>query len=271
MKVFISLVWLTLNFSLHAKNLGLGSTEVSLTALQKKISETSLKVNNTYDGTLETFVGFSLTEILDKLGDAKWRSRDGLVFTALDGYKMDIPVAKITQYQPQLSYRYQDPDRPFKVDKKTQGGIVDLAPFYLVWPNLKYPELIAQGNDDWPYQVAKIEVVNYPQYYAKLFPFLSSDLKVKSGFEGFKRNCMACHALAGQGGTKGPDLWPWAGLKKIPRDKFVTFVLNPQKTKPDTTMPSMAPEQKLAERKRVAGLIYGYLNQLNLKEPARQK
>lgn len=250
--------------------LTLGAMGFSLEEMRSRLTEKEIEINNTYDGSKETLKGFTLTQILDEFTGINWRTNDGILFTALDGYKVDVPVSKILKFDPLITFSYKDGARAFKVDKKDGKDLADLGPFYLVWDNLRHPELLKEGNDDWPFQIAKVEPISYSIFYSNVFPF-SKTSNLKEGFEFYKRNCMTCHALNGQGGTKGPELWPYPRLAKMNRKKFLTWVLNPEQVAPGTTMPAMFPEASLEDRKSSASKIYDYLIALNKKSPAKAK
>jgi cytochrome c2 len=162
-----------------------------------------------------------------------------------------------------LAFRYQNPQSPFTYNTKGNEGVIDLGPYYLVWDNISHPELIKDGEYGWPYQIAEIEPIQYASYYSKVFPFKKTNNLVREGFEAFKKNCMACHALKDQGGQKGPQLWPYPPLARFGREKFMQWVLSPQKLAPQTTMPSLNPELPLKERKKLASKIYLYLSALH--------
>jgi len=57
-----------------------------------------------------------------------------------------------------------------------------------------------------------------------------------SGETIFKQKCKACHIINGQGGKLGPELTKVS--QKRDENYLVTKLKNPEKTNPDTVMPS---------------------------------
>jgi hypothetical protein len=248
---------------LHSNNLKISSKEIKFEQLHKITPEVEIAYKGESSQEIYSAIGFALIPILNSIYGDSWKNFEGILFTALDGYKIDIPTTRILKYNPILAYRYKNPQSPFTYNSKGNEGVIELGPYYLVWDNIKNPELIKDGGYGWPYQIAEIETIRYASYYSKVFPFNKANSSIREGFEAFKKNCMACHALKDQGGQKGPQLWPYPPLKRFGREKFTQWVLSPQKLAPQTTMPALNPELSLRERKKLASKIYLYLAALH--------
>ena len=102
--------------------------------------------------------------------------------------------------------------------------MVSPAPYYVVWEE---GEKLGESVP-WPYQLAKIEVVNFKQKYEKLYPHeAATDGPIMKGFVTFKNQCLRCHSINLQGGDVGPELnspqnvteyWSKSNLKKFIKD-----------------------------------------------------
>jgi cytochrome c oxidase subunit II len=66
----------------------------------------------------------------------------------------------------------------------------------------------------------------------------------QAGAQTFKQNCMACHAIGGQGGKLGPNLTAFgdrdrvAGILDPTKENIVRWIKNPQDVKPGNKMPT---------------------------------
>ena len=251
------------NSSLTSIHLKISSKALSLQQIKKMTPE--IEISYKGESSQENFsaIGFALIPVLNSIYGDTWKTFEGVLFTALDGYKIDIPTTRILKYNPVLAYRYKNPQTSFTYNSKGNEGVIELGPYYLVWDNITYPELIKDGGYGWPYQISEIQTIRYASYYSKVFPFKKVDSAIREGFEAYKKNCMACHALKDQGGQKGPQLWPYPPLQRFGREKFTQWVLSPQKLAPQTTMPALNPELSLKERRKLASKIYLYLAALH--------
>ena len=59
----------------------------------------------------------------------------------------------------------------------------------------------------WPYQLAEIEIVDFATKFPHVPPpGAAPDSPAQRGFAVFRRECIACHAINGEGGKVGPEL-----------------------------------------------------------------
>lgn len=260
--VSLSLCFILFSTAQSNPTLKFGATKsAKLTELKKGFGEKTIKVNDPYNqGWVSEFKGFPLTELLDKHLEG-WRNKDAILTTALDNYKLSIPVSKIIKYNPYLVYSFNDPKKKFVFDNPSQNAKnVNYGPFYLVWDNINHPTLKRSGFYDWTWKIIKIESIQYDTYYAKAFPLLNPTPNQKSGFEYYKSYCISCHSVTGEeGGKKSAPLIKHPLFEKNDLRLFSNWVLNPKELKADTTMPALNMQLTEAERNEITALIYDYL------------
>ncbi|WP_395010383.1 c-type cytochrome, partial [Undibacterium sp.] len=129
-------------------------------------------------------------------------------FVASDGFVANIAgsdlagkgQAYLAIETSEQSWPSLNPDHP----QKTASA----GPFYLVWLT---PEVGKIGSEQWPYQVAKINVaqplqVRHPQIVPVNKPQIGYAQALK-GMQVYVKNCAVCHTMNGGGDASiGPDL-----------------------------------------------------------------
>ncbi len=96
----------------------------------------------------------------------------------------------------------EDPKSPWP---DLAGKTASAGPFYLVWIN---PEASAIGPEEWPYQIASFHVLSdLHGVFPKIYPAVDAAESVQNGFKSFRKNCLTCHKINGEGAASiGPDL-----------------------------------------------------------------
>jgi mono/diheme cytochrome c family protein len=112
---------------------------------------------------------------------------------------------------------------------------VDPAPFYLVWAE--------EGQQDfhrypWPYQLVTIDMAPFEGEYPHTLPRGVPDGQAAwRGFAIFRAECVACHAINGEGGSVGPELnVPRSIVEYRPADQIREYVRDPRRFR-YTSMP----------------------------------
>lgn len=153
-------------------------------------------------GKLKRYEGFSLRDVMRVGFGDKWANPGytDIVFTALDGYESVSDISKIKESGGYMVFGDLD-----KGEWESVGGREESpGPFYLVWTG-KWQT--TENEYPWPWQIASINVFNFRDEYNAVYP---EGAEIGSGaYEGyliFKRRCVRCHSMNGQGGKIGPDL-----------------------------------------------------------------
>jgi len=178
---------------------------LTLAELQACCAPREVAIDDPYYGGPKRFRAFPLAAVLargfDDAGSAAFAAAE-LLLRARDGYTRTASGAQLLSSGGFLAFA--DADHPrgefFPIDRRQ----VDPAPFYLVWEG-------AQQADTnlwpWPYQLVEIELVDFAAKFPHVPPAGAAvDSAPQRGFALFRRYCIACHAINGEGGKVGPEL-----------------------------------------------------------------
>lgn len=253
------------------KNRGKLIKTLSLEQLEKL---TPTKIVTVFDqNKLENreFKGFLVSDLLAVYGE-NWKDGEEILFTCSDGYQPSIPSIKFKKYSSYLVYA--TPDRKeFTLRNKLQNNeLVELGPFYLVWDNIAHPELKGEGESDWPYQVTTIDLINFSDRFPNMAPPKESSEDIKSGFLAFRKYCMPCHTINGEGGGKSLELnYPVSVTEYFKEPWLMRWIDNPTSVRYNTTMPALNPNAK--DRETIIRNIIAYLKAMkdNKRKPISGK
>ncbi len=210
------------------------------------------------------YVGVPMREALTRWFGESWqRPGTEVVFLAEDGYASAIPAEKLARQPAYLTYARAD-GAPFELDNWEQRERVPLAPYYLVWDNLRVPALQHDGSSGWPYQVTHIRLRQPGDDAALRLPH--ADLETALGLKDTVTNCLTCHHLRGFGGEKfHEDLS--VSLCRWPDAELVRWMLEPSRFRPGTSMPALNRAWPDEERRLVAHRIARYLDGVRRSDP----
>jgi len=182
--------------TLTFKNRGVVVKSVSLEELKKQFSIEEIGVFEPHEGKRTTYRGFSFLSLLQSIYGESWKKAEEVLFSCIDGYEPSIPLSKFREKPSSLAFERKGQEF-FILDQLQQNKQVALGPFYLVW-NSTEPE----GSEDWPYQVISVDLIEFKDRFPKTSPPSKAGVRARRGFLAFRKHCMACHTINGEGGSK---------------------------------------------------------------------
>ena len=272
MLILISLSRVVWSGNLTFKDHGRLVKTVSLGQLEELVGIKTVTVYEPHELDNREYRGFPLRDVLTAVYGENWKEAEEILFTCSDGYQPSVPSIKFKTYESYLVYTSPDKDEFTLVNELQNNEVVQLGPFYLVWDNIKYPELKAEGGSDWPYQVTTIDLINFSDRFPNMAPPGNSSEGVKGGFLAFRRYCMTCHTVNGEGGGKSVELnYPISVTEYIKEPWLVKWIDNPKSIRYNTTMPALNPDAK--DRDVIIKNIIAYLKAMKNKklEPLSKK
>ncbi|HSE83244.1 MAG TPA: c-type cytochrome [Thermodesulfobacteriota bacterium] len=270
--IFFSLSYAVWPQSLIFKNHGRLIKAVSLEELERLVGAETVTVFEPHELENRKYKGLPVNDVLTAVYGESWKGAEEILFTCSDGYQPSIPSVKFKAYDSYLAYASSDNDEFTLVNELQGNEPVQLGPFYLVWNNIKYTELKAEGGSDWPYQVTTIDLINFSDRFPNMAPPEKSSEEVKRGFLSFRKYCMTCHTVNGEGGGKSVELnYPVSVTEYIMEPWLVKWIDNPAGIRYNTTMPALNPDAK--DRDRIIKNIIAYLKAMRGKklEPVFKK
>jgi mono/diheme cytochrome c family protein len=152
---------------------------------------------------------------------------------ARDGYVKPASAERLAEPGGYLAFADADRAGGFTPIDRRQ---LDPGPLYLVWTGAGQAD---SHRYPWPYQLAAIEVAPFEARYPNTAPAGEpADSPAWRGFAIFRRECVACHAVNGEGGTVGPELnLPRSIVEYRPAEQIQAFVRDPQSFR-YTSMPA---------------------------------
>lgn len=188
---------------------GPGAQEKTLTKgeLRAQCGVRTVSVEDPYYGAVRRFVACPLERVFELGFGASPAALAGedFLLVALDGYARTAPGSQLAEEGAFVAL--EDAERLARgksgfdpIDRRQ----IDAGPFYLVWTGT--------GRNDahrypWPYQLARIERTRFEDRFPHTAPTGAPEGSAAwRGFAIFKRECVACHAVNGEGGSVGPEL-----------------------------------------------------------------
>ena len=243
-----------------------------LTARETKPRLAPVRVHEPYEDRGVTFLALPLEELLDERFGEDWREADEVLFICADGYRAGVPVRRLLAHRPHLAFERVGAE--FAIDRSIGGVVrhVPLAPAYLIWERPPARESdglqeMREASLEWPYQIVRVELASLADRYARITPEAPASAEVTRGFEEFRRYCVRCHAINGQGGELGPELNYPASVTEYMREEWLLrFILEPTSVRHGTAMPGLP--AGLPDREARARDVVAYLEAMAMRKLA---
>ena len=213
------------------------NVKITLKEMSAKLPSYVVKVDDPVYKKPKEFDAFLLSDLLKLAGINTGAKEvgDELVLTSQDGYAPTVGMGVLMVHKSYLAY--QNHGTPGRFELLAQGkSTISPWPFYLIWEEGKS----SKEDLPWPYQLVKIEVVDFAQKCPLLVPQKSSRASAEMrGFALFKGQCLRCHSINRQGGDLGPELnIPKNVTEYWPPSTIRAFIQNPERFRLKSKMPS---------------------------------
>jgi len=259
------------NIGIEFKDKGKIVNTLSLKDIATVAPAVSLKIFEIHEKKEHIYKAYSARALFDKTFGKDWEKAGEIVFISMDGYQASIPVTKFLSHDAYFAFAHDD-GSPFTMTNVLQNNeVVQLGPLYLIWDNIKSKILLEDGASDMPYQVKSIELTEFATRFPNLAPPATASAEVQHGFLHFRKYCMACHMINGEGGDKAPELnYPTSVVEYIKPEYLTRWIENPSSIRYNTLMPGLA--QEIPNRAKVTKEIVAYLKAMSTtkRSPKRQ-
>lgn len=255
--------------TIEFKNADQAVKMLSLSDLGAITSAVSLKVFEVHENAERIYRAFPARPVLEKVFGKGWEKAQEIVFTSIDGYQPSVPVAKFLAHDAYFAFAHEN-GAPFMMTNTLQNNeIVPLGPLYLIWDNINSKVLLESGASDMPYQIRSVEI-KFVTSFPNMAPPANASADVQRGFAHFRKYCMACHTINGEGGGKAVELnYPVSVVEYIKPEYLKRWIENPQTIRYNTTMPGLAKE--IPDRGKVAEELILYLKMMSIAKRAPAK
>lgn len=237
---------------------------LDLNELKASIRPQTVRVFDPLEKKEIEYTALPLKAVLEKVIGPDWAKKEEALFICADGYRAPVPVERIKAHPAFLAFERKGSDHFAITEKVAKPREVDVGPFYLIWENIEDQAMKAEGGNGWPFQVVGIELITFAERYPALSPPAKASPSAKRGYQTFRKHCVSCHTLNGQGGKIGPELNTPVSVTVYFKENWLKkWILNPSALRAGTSMPAAIPAGP--EQSSKADDVIAYLKAMALK------
>lgn len=200
--------------------------------MAKRPSARTITVEDPFYKTRKRYKAVPLKDLLTAAYGGSWgeNTLGEVLFDAIDGYRSHARVSVLVNDGGMVAFA--DADAP---DWQPMPKGVAPGPFYLVWTG---PEQTPKKGFPWPWQITGVKMTVLEDEYPKALPRgAAPDSAAVRGWNTFRRACISCHAMSGDGGTVGPDLNAPRGVTRYHGKSFLKAYIRKPSSFRHTKMP----------------------------------
>jgi mono/diheme cytochrome c family protein len=210
---------------------------ISTTELAKLVAPVDVEIWEPHEKRKERFKAFPADALFAKIYGDGWKKSEEALFTCTDGFQPSIPLAEFAAHRGYLAFARAD-EHDFSVVSPDSHERVPMGPLYLVWENIADASIREQGTvPGWPYQVSTIDLIRFADRFPHMAPPTGSSAAARRGFLEFRKRCLACHTVNGEGGGKGVELnYPANPTEYWREDWLKKWIVDPAGVRYNTEM-----------------------------------
>lgn len=207
--------------------------KVTAADLAKRSDARNITLTDPFYGKVKHYRAVPIKDLLTQAYGADW-VEDGvgeMFFEALDGYRSHARTPLLAAEGGMLAFADSDfPAWEEMPKEKTRPG-----PFYLVWTGA---DQTPENGFPWPWQILSVKSALLEDEYPKAVPRnYGKNSRAPAGWAIFRRSCISCHAMSGQGGSVGPDLNEPRGVTRYHDKKELKAYIHKASSFRHTKMP----------------------------------
>ena len=230
---------------------------ISVSELTKLVPPREITIWEPHERKEVAFEAFAADDLFAKIYGEDWKKSEEALFTCSDGFQPSLPAAEFGAHQGFLAFARKD-DSAFSVFSSDQHEKVPVGPLYLIWENIKDASIRKQGtNPGWPYQVTTIDLIRFADRFPHMSPPPGSSADVQHGFFEFRKRCLSCHTVNGDGGGKNVELNYPANPTEYWKDAWLKrWITDPKSVRYNTEMHAFDRTGAAWERDRDSIIAY---------------